>query len=58
VLRITLLQPRPIGALQLIVNAAAVGLYPEIDAVCIVPTLAGPQLAAPMPPPGASAPKP
>jgi hypothetical protein len=37
---------------------AAVGLYPEIDAVCIVPTLAGPQLAAPMPAPGASAPKP
>ena len=58
VLRITLPQPRPIFALRLIVSAAAVGLYPEIDAVCIVPSLAGPQLAAPVPAPGASAPKP
>jgi len=49
VLRITLPQPRPITAMQLLVNPASVQAYPEIDAVCIVPTLAGPQLAAPAP---------
>jgi hypothetical protein len=45
VLRITLPAPRPIGALQIVVNPAAVDAYPEIDAVAIVPTLAGRQLA-------------
>lgn len=42
VLRITLPQPRNVGALQLVVNPSSVGAYPEIDAVAIVPTLAGP----------------
>lgn len=47
VLRITLPQPRPISALQLVVSAASVGASPEVDAVAIVPTLAGPLLVPP-----------
>jgi hypothetical protein len=44
VLRITLPAARPISGLQLVVNPSSVGTYPELDAVAIVPTLAGPQL--------------
>jgi hypothetical protein len=45
VLRITLPVARPITALRLVVSPVSVGAYPEIDAVALVPTLAGPQLA-------------
>ena len=36
---------RPITALRLVVSPVSVAAYPEIDAVAIVPTLAGLQLA-------------
>lgn len=44
VLRITLAEAREIRGLQLVVSPSSVGAYPEIDAVAIVPTLAGPLL--------------